>query len=84
MSLLRIIRRLPLLLFDCMAPTGTALLFGIFVQQLSLCERSVLGFPCYYRLFLALLLGSKLGTTEVKKTLIKATEKLYESTVVNP
>ena len=43
----RIIRCLPLLLFDFMAPAGTALPFGILMQQLSLGEGSVLEFPCY-------------------------------------
>jgi hypothetical protein len=44
---LGIIRRSPLLLFDFMAPAGTALPFDIFMQHLSLGEGSVLGFPCY-------------------------------------
>jgi hypothetical protein len=68
MSLLRIIKRLPLILFDFMAPAGTALPFGIFMQQLFLGEGSILGFPCYLWTVLgALLLGSKLDTTGVKK-----------------
>lgn len=43
---LRIIRRLPLLLFDFIAPVGTPLPFGIFMPQLS-GEGRFLGFPCY-------------------------------------
>ena len=43
---LRIIRRLPLFLFDFMAPRGTDLPFGMFMQQLSLGRGSFLGFPC--------------------------------------